>query len=66
MTAEALAIDLPGDILTRKRRKRADTATEIATIALRTTDIAMVVGISVTATNGDVNAVATAAEEVSH
>ena len=66
MTAEALAIDLPGDILARKRRKRADTATEIATIALRTTDIAMVVGITVTATNGDVNAVATAAEEASH
>ena len=64
MTGEALVIDLPGDILTKERRKRADIATGIAIIALRTTVIAMVVGITVTVISGAVSVVAMAVVEV--
>ena len=66
MTAGALATDLPGDILIKRRGKRAISAMAIAIIAPRITAIVMGAGTTVTVTNGDVNAAATAAEEASH
>jgi hypothetical protein len=66
MMEEAVGIDLPGDVLTRKRRKRADTATGIVTIALLITAIAMADGIMAMDTKVAVSATAMAVRPVGH